>query len=120
MRNGLIVMQVALSIVLLVGGGLFLRSFEAARRVDIGYAKENLLTVNLFGGFMNLRSLMSETPLDETAVRTMEARVRAMPEVVDVVQATSTPLGSRRAIALRVVALAVGNGLCDDTHEAGE
>ena len=93
-------MQAALSIVLLVGGGLFLRSFEAARRVDIGYAKENLLTVTLVGG--DLRSLMSETPLDETAILTMEARVRAMPGVVAVAQATSTPLYSRRVIPLRV------------------
>ena len=99
-RNALIVVQAALSIVLLVGGGLFLRSFEAARRVDIGYAKENLLTVSLVGG--GLRSLMSETPLDETAVRTMGARVRAMPGVVEVAQGTSTPLSSRRVIPLRV------------------
>ena len=101
-RNGLIVVQAALSIVLLVGGGLFLRSFEAARRVDIGYAKENLLTVSLDGGLTSLRSLMNETPLDETAVLAMEARVRSMPGVEEVAQATSTPWYSRRAIGLPV------------------
>ena len=99
-RNGLIVVQAALSIVLLVGGALFLRSFEAAQRVDIGYAKENLLTVNLVGG--GFRSLMNETPLDATAVQTLEARVRTMPGVVEVAQGTSTPLSSRMAISLRV------------------
>ena len=101
-RSGLIVVQAALSIVLLVGGGLFLRSFEAARGVDIGYAKENVLTVSLVGGLFNLRSLMNETPLDETAVLTMEARVRSMPGVEEVAQATSTPWYDRRAIGLRV------------------
>ena len=99
-RSFLIVAQAALSIVLLVGGALFLRSFEAARRVDIGYAKENLLTVNLVGG--GLRSLFGGTPLDETAVQTMETRVRAMPGVGEVAQGTSTPLSSRMAIPLRV------------------
>lgn len=99
-RNGLIVVQAALSVVLLIGGALFLRSFQAARGVDIGYAKENVLTVNLVGG--SLRSLMNDTPLDETAVLAMEARVRAMPGVVEVAQGTSTPLYSRRAIPLRI------------------
>ncbi|MCY4511702.1 MAG: ABC transporter permease, partial [Acidobacteria bacterium] len=99
-RSFLIGAQAALSIVLLVGGALFLRSFEAARRVDIGYAKENLLTVNLVGG--GLRSLFGGMPLDETAVQTMETRVRAMPGVVEVAQGTSTPLSSRMAIPLRV------------------
>ena len=73
-RTGLIVVQAALSIVLLVGGALFLRSFDAARRVDIGYAKENLLTVTLGEG-----NPFAAPSLDENAVRTMEARVRAIP-----------------------------------------
>ena len=98
-RNGLIVVQAALSIVLLVGGGLFLRSFEAARRVDIGYAKENLLTVTLGDGMM---FLLGGTPLDETAVGTMEARVRAIPDVVGVAQTNTTPRSSRMAIDVRV------------------
>ena len=43
-RTGLIVVQAALSLVLLDGTAIFYRSFEAARRLDIGYAKEDLLT----------------------------------------------------------------------------
>ncbi len=96
-RTGLIVVQAALSIVLLVGGALFSSSFEAARRVDIGYAKENLLTVTLGG-----RNPFDATPLDETVVRAMEARVRAIPDVLAVAQATSTPMANRMAIDVRV------------------
>jgi len=47
-RNGLVVAQVALSIVSLVAGGLFLRSLESAHRIDPGFETEKLvvLTVN--------------------------------------------------------------------------
>ena len=47
-RNGLVVAQVALSIVSLVAGGLFLRSLASAHRIDPGFETENLvvLTVN--------------------------------------------------------------------------
>ena len=36
----MIVVQAALSLVLLSGAAVFYRSFEAARQVDVGYAKE--------------------------------------------------------------------------------
>jgi len=47
-RNGLVVAQVALSIVSLVAGGLFLRSLGSAQRIDPGFETEKLaiLTVN--------------------------------------------------------------------------
>jgi len=85
-RTGLIVVQAALSLVLLCGTAVFYRSFEAARQVDVGYAKEHLLTVELgeFGG----------SSLDESTVRAMESRVRSLPDVVDVAQSTNTPMGS--------------------------
>ncbi|MXX75624.1 MAG: FtsX-like permease family protein [Holophagales bacterium] len=88
-RTGLIVVQAALSLVLLCGTAVFYRSFEAARQVDVGYAKENLLTVELgdFGG----------SPLDESTVGAMEVRVRNLPGVRDVAQGTNTPMGSAAA-----------------------
>lgn len=84
-RTGLIVVQAALSLVLLCGTAVFYRSFEAARQVDIGYVKEHLLTVELgdFGG----------SPLDESTVSAMEARVRNLPGVRQVAQSTNTPMG---------------------------
>ena len=94
-RTSLIVVQAALSLVLLCGTAVFYRSFEAARQVDIGYAKEHLLTVELgdFGG----------SPLDESTVSAMEARVRHLPGVRDVAQGTNTPMGSAASVGgLRV------------------
>ena len=47
LRNGLVVVQVALALVLLVGSGLMLRSFVALRSVDPGFDTEGVLTARL-------------------------------------------------------------------------
>jgi predicted permease len=97
-RTGLIVVQAALSLVLLSGTAVFYRSFEAARQLDVGYAKEHLLTVTLgsFHGDTRLDGL-DGAPLDESVVQAMEARVRDLPEVLDVAQGTSSPMGGSGA-----------------------
>lgn len=46
-RSGLVVLQVALSLVLLVGAGLLLRSFGQLRSIDPGFRVENLLTASV-------------------------------------------------------------------------
>lgn len=46
-RRGMIVMQVALSFILLTSGALVLRSFEALLRADPGFRSDGLLTVRL-------------------------------------------------------------------------
>ena len=90
-RTGLIVVQAALSLVLLDGAALFFRSFEAARQLDVGYARQNLLTVRLGGS-------PGTTPLNENTIDAMETRVRFLPGVLDVAQATNSPLGSAGAM----------------------
>ena len=90
-RTGLIVVQAALSLVLLDGAALFYRSFEAARQLDIGYARQNLLTVRLGGS-------PETTPLNENTISSMEARVRSLPGVLDVAQGTNSPLGTTGAM----------------------
>jgi predicted permease len=47
LRNGLVVAQMALALVLLVGSGLMLRSFQALRRIDPGFDAERVLTARL-------------------------------------------------------------------------
>lgn len=46
-RDALVVVQVALSLVLLVGAGLLLRSFWLLQRVDLGFAPERLVTAQI-------------------------------------------------------------------------
>ncbi len=47
LRNGLVVGQVALALVLLVGAGLMFRSFVALREVDPGFDTEGILTARI-------------------------------------------------------------------------
>ena len=46
-RNGLVVAQVAMALVLLVGSGLMLRSFVALKQVDPGFETAGLMTFSL-------------------------------------------------------------------------
>jgi predicted permease len=47
MRSGLVVLQVALTVVLLTASGLLLRSFVRLNGVDVGFNQENLLTAKV-------------------------------------------------------------------------
>jgi putative ABC transport system permease protein len=47
LSRGLIVIQIALSLVLLVGAGLFLRTLRNLHSIDLGFERENVLLVKL-------------------------------------------------------------------------
>lgn len=96
-RSALLVVQASLSLVLLVGAAVFYRSFAAARNVDIGYARDQLLTVSVDGG-----TFQRPQPIAPAALAAMEHRLRAMPGVVGVAQSTNAPMYSARAIRLRI------------------
>jgi predicted permease len=49
--RGLVVAQVALSLLLLVGAGLFVRSFQNLENMDLGFVKENVLMFDIDPGF---------------------------------------------------------------------
>ena len=55
--KGLIITQVAVSIVLLLGAGLLVRTFQRLRSIDLGFEKASLLEIGLNptpGGYVNL------------------------------------------------------------------
>jgi predicted permease len=57
LNRALIITQVALSLVLLLGAGLFVRSFQRLRSLDLGFQKESVLEITLYpkpGGYQNL------------------------------------------------------------------
>ena len=99
LRNALVVVQVAASLVLLVGGGLFLRSLVAAQRVDVGFDPDNMALV----GF-DLETEGYSTEAAQRFYTDFEERVRALPGVTAVTMAEMVPLGmgwARRGIAVQ-------------------
>jgi putative ABC transport system permease protein len=86
-RSGLVVAQVALSVVLLIGAGLMVRSFVAMQRVELGYRPEGLLTFNL-----SLPGNRYPDPQKLVFFRDFAERLRALPGVTQVSAATPIPL----------------------------
>ena len=76
-RNGLVLAEVALALVLLVGAGLLVRSFDQLNRVDLGFEPQGLLTYNVV-----LPSARYGTPQELPAVyAALLERTRAIPGV---------------------------------------
>jgi predicted permease len=88
MRNGLVVAQMALSIVLLVCAGLFLRNLKAATNADKGFVSDNLLVAALDPGMQGYPRARSEE-----FFRLLTQRISAHPAVTAVAFAGSIPLG---------------------------
>jgi len=87
LRNCLIAVQVALSMVLLVGGGLFLRSLSAAQNVDTGFSLRE-------AGIVYLDMAASRIPRSEygSMTRELTERAVALPGVDAVTVANDLPL----------------------------
>jgi predicted permease len=88
-RNTLVVSQMALALVLLVGSGLMLRSFQALRSVDPGFDSESVLT---------LRITLPETVYPDTDTRIafhdqLLDRLSQLPGVVSVGAGSDVPMG---------------------------
>lgn len=97
LQSVLLAVQGALSVVLLVGAGLFVRSLHNAQTVDIGLDRDNVLAVQLdFAG-------TGRTRADEAAFfeRALE-RVSTIPGVARASLASSLPLRSYVAWAVQL------------------
>lgn len=87
-RNVLVVAQVAVSLVLLVVAGLFVRSSQNAEHTYLGFDPHNVLNLT-----METRTIGFDQPRAEQFFREMEDRVRVLPGVESVSVAASVPMG---------------------------
>jgi predicted permease len=97
-RRVLIVCEVALSVVLLTGAGVMLRSLLALRHVDAGFDPHNVLTLRV-----SLPETRFKTPAQTTAFfDTVLQRVRALPGVESAATIDDLPLagGSQQPIVI--------------------
>jgi predicted permease len=90
--RSIVALQVALSLVLLVSGGLLLRSFTNLLTLDAGFDRGNVLVVTLKPGWFAVDSV--RIPRDQRAVAFDDAarRLQAIPGVVSVARAFVTPI----------------------------
>lgn len=85
----LVIAEVALAVVLLVGGGLMLKSFVQLLRVDPGFERNHVLRLDL-----SLPDLKYREPQQQTAFyNEVIARLHTLPGVESVGATTNTPLG---------------------------
>ncbi len=88
LRNGVVVLEVALCFVLLIGSGLMFRSFLAIQRVNVGFDPHNLLTFQVLG------NVGDTAPVREAFMRRLHDRLAAMPGVRAVAAAFPMPLAA--------------------------
>jgi putative ABC transport system permease protein len=91
MRNALLVAQVALSMILLGGAGLFLRTLHNAQAADVTRAPENVLLARI-----ELESKKYSEARGRQFFDTLLDRVRALPGVRTAAYVMIVPFGGRR------------------------
>jgi predicted permease len=88
LRNGLVIAQVAGSLILLVAAGLFTRSLTRAESIDLGFDPHNVLNVSLDPGLQGYTQ-----PRAEALCRELLRRTQTLPGVRSASLAFSIPLG---------------------------
>ncbi len=97
LRGGLVVLQVALSVLLVVGAGLFVQSLRKVLAIDIGYDRDRVIMVNVnparagFGGVQI-----------GSAFEAMAEAARRDPGVESVALTSGEPFGWSLARGLRI------------------
>jgi predicted permease len=91
LRSGLVLLQVALSLPLLIGAVLLVRTLQNLRAVDTGFGRSNVL-------FANVNPSLNGYTADKSRLffNDLLARTRALPGVTAASLATDTPLSGGR------------------------
>ena len=114
LRSGLLIAQAALSVVLLVGAGLFLRSLVNVQNVRMGYDADRLLYVEL-----NSRGIKADSVHDNLLRERLLEQVKAVPGVSNATRALTVPFWMTWQPALFVAGIDTVGKLGDFTLQAG-
>ena len=90
LRNMLVVGEVALSVVLLIGASLFVRSFLNMQKADAGFSTERLMTLRIY---MPGDRYLGSTPKAQR-VDDIIGRIEALPGVVAATASNNIPLSN--------------------------
>jgi putative ABC transport system permease protein len=93
-RNGLVVAEIAISLLLLVGAGLMMQSFMRLQRMDLGVHTGNLLTIYVSRFVTNASQEELVTAYTDTWTHVM-ARLAQLPGVVNVGASYNIPYKER-------------------------
>jgi putative ABC transport system permease protein len=96
MKSLLVVGQVALSLLLLIGAGLLLRSFGRLLRIDPGFDSHNVLTMNVSLPTAKYRKSQQQIAFFDELLR----RVSSLPGVRNAAISAALPLSAKRITPL--------------------
>jgi predicted permease len=114
LRIGLLVAQATLSVVLLVGAGLFVRSLMNVKNIRLGYDADRLLWVD-----MNWRGMKVDSIQQVALRRQMMERVTTLPGIENASRALTVPFNSTWTLSLFVPGVDSVNKLGNFTLQAG-
>ena len=100
LRNGLVVAQVAMAIVLLVSAGLLMKSLSRLLKVDPGFSVEHLLTFNTSLSVQRYPDAAHQVEFE----RNLRARLQALPGVKSAATVSRLPLGNAGGTSRFVIA----------------
>jgi predicted permease len=109
LRHALTIAQAALSVVLLVGAGLFVRSLWQVRSLDLGFDPEHVLTIELSRPGLAQVTDASARDAERARRRAFPAEalepLRAIPGVERASLAAGMPFGNRFTVSVRIPGL---------------
>ncbi len=117
LRQAFVIAQVTLSLVLLIGSGLFLRSLQNASSIDVGFDPNNVLVMSV-----DLRLQGYKEATGQAFYRQWLARAQSLSGVAAVSLTKELPLGlggSRRGITIEGYAARTGEDLEVNTTSVG-
>jgi len=89
LRAGLVIVETALGMILLIGAGLLLRSFERLTRVNLGLKPEHVLTANF-----DLSETRYNPDQQDRFIQELLRRIRALPGVIHAAGSFPLPLSA--------------------------